>query len=165
MQKPLAIQKCDGWIDGPTDIPTDSSRCKVTCPRIKWSISCSSSGGDAFPLDQIWRRRESVLANQRSSRGPKRLQIQTRARTRHRSLVHRGQSAKRESWTSLVWISERNCSFQNRIFISQRVCSSPIKFNLIYISTYLVSYIVLDLKQIQSHLDIADSDYFLELLW
>ena len=31
MQKPLAIQKCYGRIDG----PTDTARCRVACPRLK----------------------------------------------------------------------------------------------------------------------------------
>ena len=35
MQKPLAIQKCDGWTDGPTDGRTDTARCRVACPRLK----------------------------------------------------------------------------------------------------------------------------------
>ena len=39
MQKPLGIQKCDGWTDGPTDrhtdLPTDTARCRVACPRLK----------------------------------------------------------------------------------------------------------------------------------
>ena len=35
MQKPLGIQKCDGRTDGPTDLPTNTARCRVACPRLK----------------------------------------------------------------------------------------------------------------------------------
>ena len=39
MQKPLRIQKCDGRTDRPTDqtteLPTDTARCRVACPRLK----------------------------------------------------------------------------------------------------------------------------------
>ena len=35
MQKLLRIKKCDGWIDGPTDISIDTARCRVACPRLK----------------------------------------------------------------------------------------------------------------------------------
>ena len=41
MQKPIAIQKCDGPTDRRTDgwtyWPTDTARCRVTCPRLKKS--------------------------------------------------------------------------------------------------------------------------------
>ena len=39
MQKPIAIQKCDGRTDGPTDGPTDTARCRVACPRLKTCFS------------------------------------------------------------------------------------------------------------------------------
>ena len=35
MQKPPAIQKCDGRTDVRTDGPTDTARCRVACPRLK----------------------------------------------------------------------------------------------------------------------------------
>ena len=35
MRKPLGIQKCDGSTDRPTDLPTDTARCRVACPRLK----------------------------------------------------------------------------------------------------------------------------------
>ena len=35
MQKPIAIQKCDGLTDRLTDGPTDTVRCRVACPRLK----------------------------------------------------------------------------------------------------------------------------------
>ncbi|MEE3021387.1 MAG: hypothetical protein VX367_01985 [SAR324 cluster bacterium] len=39
MQKQLAIQKCDRWTDrqtdGPMDQQTNTSRCRVVCPRLK----------------------------------------------------------------------------------------------------------------------------------
>ena len=34
-QKPLGIQKCDGLTDRPSDLPTDTARCRVACPRLK----------------------------------------------------------------------------------------------------------------------------------
>ena len=35
MQIPLGIQKCDGQTDIPTYRPTDTTRCRVTCPQLK----------------------------------------------------------------------------------------------------------------------------------
>ena len=35
MRKPLRIKKCDGRTDRRTDIPTDTARCRVACPRLK----------------------------------------------------------------------------------------------------------------------------------
>ena len=35
MRKLLGIQKCDGWTYRPTDLPTDTARCRVACPRLK----------------------------------------------------------------------------------------------------------------------------------
>ena len=35
MRKPLRIQKCDRPTDGRTDLPTDTARCRVACPRLK----------------------------------------------------------------------------------------------------------------------------------
>ena len=31
MRKPLEVQKCDGR----TDLPTDTARCRLACPRLK----------------------------------------------------------------------------------------------------------------------------------
>ena len=35
MRKPLGIQKCNRRTDGPTNLPTDTARCRVACPRLK----------------------------------------------------------------------------------------------------------------------------------
>ena len=35
MQKPLGIQKCDVPTYRRTDVPTDTARCRVACPRLK----------------------------------------------------------------------------------------------------------------------------------
>ena len=35
MQKSLGIQKCDGPTYRSTDLPTDTARCRVACPRLK----------------------------------------------------------------------------------------------------------------------------------
>ena len=43
MQKPLAIQKCDGRMDVPTDRPTDTAKCRVACPRLKTPRKTESS--------------------------------------------------------------------------------------------------------------------------
>ena len=44
MRKPLGSQKCDGptdrRTDGQTDLPTDTARCKVACPRLKKVNMC-----------------------------------------------------------------------------------------------------------------------------
>ena len=39
MQKPSAIQKCDGRMDG----PTDTARWRIACPRLKMMIKTSSN--------------------------------------------------------------------------------------------------------------------------
>ena len=85
--------------------------------------------------------------------------MKTWAQSKHRSLMNRGKSAKRKSTTSLVWIWERNCSFQNCILIPQRVNTSSFNINLLYIISY-----ILNLIHIQSHLHITVCDHFLMLL-
>ena len=51
MQKPLRIQKCDGRTYRHTDIPTDTARCRVACPRLKMDFDqeaphgCCRTGG------------------------------------------------------------------------------------------------------------------------
>ena len=43
MRKPLGIQKCDR----PTDVPTDTARCRVACLRLKIDISLESLSNQA----------------------------------------------------------------------------------------------------------------------
>ena len=46
MQKTLGIQKCDGLTDIWTDLPTNTARCRVACPRLKINIFLFSHGNN-----------------------------------------------------------------------------------------------------------------------